>query len=146
MSEQPITASAIMSTVERLEDTSAAFYTALAAAYPAQAKLFQGYAEDCEKHKTQILRTYQETVTDALETNFSFEGLSLAKYAFEATPSGKGLSEDLKAALNLEETAIAFYTQVAKACESLLATIPRTLARVAKRRARRRDELRELQP
>ena len=73
----PITAAAIISFSERLQDASAAFYEALAAAYPAHRGVFEGYARRCARDKTHIVRTYQETVTDALETNFSFEGLVL---------------------------------------------------------------------
>ena len=141
MSDQPITAAAIMSAVQRLEDASATFYDGLAAAYPAHAKQFQGYAKDCEKHRAQLLRTYQETVTDALETNYSFEGLSLAAADVESSVPLGALGKALVAAVALERTAIAFYTQVAEASESLLATIPRAFSRVAKRRERRVSEM-----
>ena len=47
-------------------------------------------------------------------------------------------------AIALEETAIAFYQDVAEASESLLATIPRAFKRVARTRRRRKDKLQAL--
>ncbi|MBM3188337.1 MAG: hypothetical protein FJZ90_06395 [Chloroflexi bacterium] len=145
MSDQPLTAAAIISFTERLEDASATFYEALAKAFPEHARTFEGYARDCGKHKVQVQRTYQETITDALEAGYSFEGLRLADYAVATDlPGGANLSDALRMALALEDTAIAYYTRVAEACESLLATIPRAFSRVAKRRTSRREELRDL--
>jgi rubrerythrin len=145
MSDQPLTASAIISFCERLEDDSAAFYNALAEGFPAEANTFAGYAKDCARHKTQVVRTYQETVTDALETGYSFEGLSLDAYAVDLGDVPEDLAAALSKAAELETKAIAFYTDTAEASESLLATIPRAFARVARRRARRQAALEAMQ-
>ncbi len=77
MSDQPITAAVIISFVEKLEDGSAALYRELAHRFPQHQPAFEGYASDCAKSKVQVQRTYQETVTDALETGYSFAGLDL---------------------------------------------------------------------
>jgi hypothetical protein len=128
MSEQPtMTAATIIRFCTDLEERSAAFYEALAARFSEQGKLFSGMAGDCVKSSTQVTRTYQETVTDALETGFSFASISLADYEVDA-----------------ELPAEAFYEDVAESSESLLATIPRAFRRVAKTRRRRREKLETL--
>ena len=145
MGDIPLTAAAIISFTQDLEDRSASLYEALATRFPQHRGLFESMAVDCGKHKTQITRTYQETVTDALETNYAFAGLRLPKNIADTT---LGETADLGAAVSvaiaLETRAIAFYEEVAERSESLLATIPRAFSRVAKRRQRRIEALRAL--
>ena len=142
MSDQQLTAAAIMSICVKMQDDSAAFYTALAERFPEHRRTFQGYAQRCERNKTQIVRTYQETVTDALETGYSFEGLNLQDYAVDLTlAEGAALADAVERAIALETKAIALYEDVARASESLLATIPRAFERVAERRRQRQEEL-----
>ena len=140
----PITATAIISFSERLQEVSAAFYRDLGEAYPARGGVFEGYAQRCERDRVQIVRTYRETVTDALETNYSFEGLVVPEGLLGvAVPAG-----DWKAALGqalaLEGGVAAFYEEVAARGEGLLATIPRAYRRVAARRRAQEAELRAL--
>ena len=86
-----------------------------------------------------------ETITDALEAGFSFQGLALQNYEVDVTlPEGIGLPQAVEKALALEEKAIAFYQDVAESSESLLATIPRAFRRVAKTRRRRVQKLEAL--
>ena len=142
MSQAPLTAATIIRFCTDLEAGSEGFYTTLAERFPEQAALFSRMAKDCTKSGTQITRTYQETVTDALETGFSFAGISTADYEVDAElPADADLPQAVGQALALEETAIAFYEAVAASSESLLATIPRAFRRVAKTRRRRRDKL-----
>jgi hypothetical protein len=142
MSQAPITASTIISFSNDLEARSAAYYEALSEAFPEQSVTFGRFARDCAKSSTQVTRTYQETVTDALETGFSFASISLDSYEYNTElPAGADLAQAVGQALALEETAIAFYTDVATSSESLLATIPRAFRRVAKTRRRRREKL-----
>jgi rubrerythrin len=142
MSNQPLTASAIITASQDLEARSARFYEEMSERFATHQAIFAGFARDCEKSSVQVLRTYQETVTDALETGFSFDGLSLRNYEVDVSmPQGIGLSEALKRALALEGKAIAFYLDVAERSESLLATIPRAFRRVARTRRRRKDKL-----
>jgi len=145
MSEGPLTASAIISFSTDLEARSATFYRELAERFPEDGGAFVGWAEDCEKSSTQVTRTYQETITDALEAGFSFAGLSLAAYEVDMDlPLGIGLDRALEKAVALEEQAIAFYQDVAERSDSLLATIPRAFRRVARTRRRRLDKLEAL--
>jgi rubrerythrin len=142
MTDAPLTASAIVSFTQSLEERSADFYRDLAARFPEQARTFNDYARADEKYETQITRTYQETVTDALETGYSFEGLSLTDYQIALElPEGAELSQAAKVAVELEQTATAFYEEVAERSQALLATIPSAFRRVAKRRRRRIPDL-----
>lgn len=141
-----VTAASVISFVERLEDQSSAFYEAMAERYPEGRDAFRGFAERGQKDKRAIVRTYRETVSDALETGFSFRGLDLDEYAIDAElAEDADIGEALGQALVLEERAAAFYREVAERSRSLLATIPMAFRRAAKRRERRKAMLREMQ-
>jgi rubrerythrin len=145
MGEQQITAAVIIRFSTDLEARSAAFYRTLAERFAAQSTTFAGFADDCDKSSTTVTRTYQETVTDALETGYSFEGIVLSNYALDTDlPAGIDLAQATALAVALEQAAIAFYQDVAEASESLLATIPRAFRRVARTRRRRLEQLRAL--
>jgi len=145
MDEHSLTAAAIVSFSERLEDSSSAFYEALAGQLPQHAETFRSFAEQGQKHKTWVVRTYQETISDALEACFCFEGLSLSAYPLPpALADDVSNEEALAAAVKLEDTAIAFYLEAAERSESLLATVPAAFRRVAKRRSKRKVQLEAL--
>jgi rubrerythrin len=140
-----LTAAAIISFSTDLESRSEAFYQALGERFAEQEATFDRFAKDCAKSSTTITRTYQETITDALEAGFSFEGIALSNYETDTElPEGIDLNQAIAQAIALEETAIAFYQDVAEASEALLATIPRAFRRVARTRRRRRDKLQAL--
>ena len=142
MGDQQLTAAAIISFCERLQDDSARFYEELARRFPEHRRAFEGYAQRCERDKTQIQRTYQETVTDALETGYSFEGLNLQEHVVDLSLAPDAdLNAAIDVAVALEKRAIAFYEDVARRSQSLLATIPRAFERVAQRRSERLKEL-----
>ncbi len=146
MEEQNLTASAIISFSEQLEDRSTAFYEQLAARFAEHKDTFLGFAEGSQKHKVWVTRTYQETISDALEACFCFEGLPLSDYEVEPSlAKNAGYADALAAALELEERAIQFYRDVAQRSESLLATIPGAFRRVAKKRSGRKLKLESLQ-
>ena len=145
MENVSLTASAIISFTEELEDESSAFYTALAERWPENKETFQAFSKGGAKHKTWVVRTYQETISDALEASYAFEGMSLADYAVETTlAEDADYADALKMALALEEKACAFYLDVARRSESLLATIPSAFKRVAKKRGKRKPKLKSL--
>lgn len=140
-----VTTSSVISFVERLEDESSAFYEALAARHGRWRDEFVGFAESGQRSKRAIVRTYRETVSDALETGFSFQGLDLNEYSIRVR-----LAEDadfegvLDQALELEEEAVGFYRDVADRSRSLLATIPMAFGSAAKRREKRKTVLRKM--
>jgi rubrerythrin len=142
MGNSTLTASAIMSFAEKLEDDSSAFYEKLAKRFDEGQEAFLGFAKDSKKNKTHLVRTYQETISDALEAMFSFEGLELPDYDFEtALAEDTSFKEALEMALEIEENASKLYSQIAEQAQSLLATIPRAFSRVAKKRRARKEVL-----
>lgn len=140
-----VTTAAIIRFSEHLEDLSSAFYETLAEQWAEHRETFLAFARDGGKNKTQVVRTYQETISDAYEASYSFEGLSLRDYEVDTTP-GKDASlvESLERAIALEEMACAFYGDVAERSQALLATIPRAFKRVAQKRSKRRSSLEAL--
>lgn len=149
MRGEQLTASAIVRFAAELEADMAAFYDELARHLPQHEAALTDFAERCRKTATQVQRTYQETVTDALETGFAFEGLALQAYEadlkidLEADPA-PAEAQALDRALALEKTAAAFYQDVADRSGALLATIPRAFKRAARTHRRRRDTLSDM--
>jgi len=142
MEDVHVTTATIINFSERLEESSAKFYEALAERLAEHKDTFLAWAKESRKNKVLITRTYQETITDALEAGFCFEGLNLRGYTFEKTlPAGASHAEALKMAIALEEKAQQFYLDVAERSQALLATIPRAFRRVAETRGRRKVEL-----
>ena len=145
MGSAGLTTAAIIRYSENLEDDSSAFYETLAERWPAHKEAFLAFARDGKKNKTQVVRTYQETISDAYEASYSFEGLSLRDYEFDTSLRQEtSLMEGLESALALEEQACAFYLDVAERSKALLATIPRAFTRVAKKRSQRKSSLEAL--
>jgi len=140
-----ITASAVISFAERLEERSTAFYKDMAERFPQEGEVFLSLAKGCEKTKTLVVRTYQETISDALEAGFAFEGLRLTDYEVELT-LGKDANyeESLKMAIALEGKATGFYQDVAKRSRSLLATISMSFNSAARNRKRHKKKLQSL--
>jgi rubrerythrin len=142
LSEQT-TCSAIISFAEKLESNSSKFYEELAEKYEENKEIFLAFAKEGRKNKVLVTRTYQETITDALEA--CFIQIDLSNYLAETT-----LKEDmsyldaLKMAIELEEKASKFYFDAAEQSKSLLATIPRAFRKVAERRNNRQPKLESL--
>jgi len=144
MEEPNITASAIISFAEKLEDDSSRLYEELANKYVEGKETFLSFVNESRKNKVQLIRTYQETITDALEACF-IKGLNLIDYLAETTlTEGMSYSDALKMAIELEEKASKFYSDVAERSRSLLATISRVFRKVAERRNNRKLKLKSL--
>ena len=145
MGEPIATASAIISLVERLEDNATDFYQKLAQKYPENKETFLSFAEESKKNKVLVVRTYRETITDALEACFSFEGLNPKDYEAKATIGEKtSFPEALRIAIELEDKASKFYVKVAELSKNLLATIPAAFRKVAQKRNNRKQALESL--
>lgn len=145
MSETVLTASSIISFIQQLENRSAAFYRNLADRFPQDGDVFLSLAESCEKIKQSVVRTYRETISDALEAGFSFSGLDLAQYEMEDTlEEGVDYPGAVRTAIDVEGTAADFYQDVADRSRSLLATISMAFKGAAKQRRRHQHELQSL--
>lgn len=142
LSEQT-TCSAIISFAEKLESNSSKFYEELAEKSEENKEILLAFAKESRKNKVLVTRTYQETITDALEA--CFIQIDLSNYLAETT-----LKEDmsyldaLKMAIELEKKASKFYFDAAEQSKSLLATIPRAFRKVAERRNNRKPKLKSL--
>lgn len=144
MEESSLTASTIISFAEKLEDDSSKFYKRLAERYMENKELFLSFAEESRKNKALVTRTYQETITDALEACF-IKGINLNDYLFKTTlTEDANYSTALKMAIELEKEASKFYLDITERCESLLATIPSTFRKVAAKRNNRKLKLKSL--
>ena len=145
MESLSVTASAVISFVERLENDSSKFYEGLAERFVENKETFRTFAKVCRKNKTLVIRTYQETISDALETGFSFEGVNLKDYAVERSLAGDvSYSDALRVAIELEKETCRFYLDVAERAQILLATIPKAFNSAAERRRKLRLELQSL--
>ena len=144
-SSGPLTASAVMRFLDELEARAEAWYGALAEAQPEHAATFQRCAAICARNCVQVLRTYQETITDALEAGYAFAGLDLMQYSDVPSVPPADLEQALAQSVVLEEQAAACYEDVAARSARLLATIPRALQRAAEGRRRNATALRALQ-
>ena len=141
-----VTASAVISFAEKLEAESSRFYKALAERFEEKCKeIFPFFAEESDRNKKLITRTYQETISDALEACFSFESMNMNDYTFQtALTQETNLLEALNMAIELEEKAGKFYLDVTERSKSLLATIPHAFRKVAEKRNNRKIRLESL--
>lgn len=143
--EKPITASAIISFTEKTENDTIKLYEEMADRFPQEKETFLLFAKEGEKNKVLVKRTYQETISDALEACFSFEDLNLEDYIIDTQITTiRSYSEALQKAIALEEQITKFYLHVAECSESLLATIPRAFKKVAEKRKKHMLKLKSL--
>lgn len=140
---EEVTCSAIITFADTLEDRSSKFYEDLAEKAAEKKEIFLAFAKESMKNKVLITRTYQETITDALEA--CFIQINLNDYSAEATlKKDTNYLGGLKTAIKLEERASRFYQDAAERSKSLLATIPRAFKKVAERRSSRKAKLESL--
>ncbi|MEM3489625.1 MAG: hypothetical protein QXO75_08255 [Nitrososphaerota archaeon] len=145
MDERYPTTSNVISFLSDLEDISVLFYQKLAEVLKENSQLFMRFARESKSNKSLIVRTYRETVTDVLETLFSFSGLNLdydiLKFHFdEKLTAGELLSK----AVNFERTASALYVDISNRSRSFLSTVPNVLSNIGKKRKERIPKLEEL--
>ncbi len=145
MEEPNLTTSAIIGFSVKLEDDSSQFYEELAKRYVDDIETLRSFSKESLNNRILVTRTYQETITDALEACFSFKGLSLSNYLADmALKDDMTYYSALKLAIELEEKAIKFYLDVADRSKSLLATIPNAFRKVAERRNKRKLKIESL--
>jgi hypothetical protein len=145
MSDISPTAATVIAFAEKLEEQTAACYGALVTRFPEQAGQFERFAKRAARTQMEVVRTYRETVSDALETNFAFGDVDLNTFrgCWDA-PEGDDLVTVVASLLQMERLAEAFYSEMAERSESLLATIPSAFRRAAKVRAQRMTRLKRM--
>lgn len=141
------TASAIISFFGRLEDQIIELYENLAAneKYSEAKDIFLALAKDNKRDREMVQRVYQEVVTDAIETGFSFTGLNEKDYQI-TTELAEGLSylNVVRMAIDAEDRSSKFCIDASESSRSLLADIPQAFEWVAKRKNRRKEQLASL--
>ncbi len=137
------TASAAVTFAKKLEDDSRQIYESLSEQSPEWGDVLAAFIRENKRNVGTVDRTYYGVVSDALDTQFAFQGVDTDDYVVKtALPdSPDGIVDVL---VSNEETIIAFYRAAAEASRSLLADVPRTFDRVASKRSRRLDVLRDL--
>ena len=139
------TASQVTSFCMELEDRSAKFYEDLAQKYKEGEETFLSFVKGNKKNKLQVQRVYNETVSDTLETGFSFEGLDVDDYLIEIhVAEDENFPRDRRRALDIEEKIQNFYLDAAKMSKAFLADVPRVFEKIAKNRNERKLKLKSL--
>ena len=101
-------------------------------------------AKENRKNAVRIRQAYYDSVTDALETAFSFAGIT-ADIEIPA-PGPPPPTEVLFEALRLENEIQAFYESAVASSRLLLADVSRVMARLAQRRGLREAEIQAALP
>lgn len=140
------TASAVISFLTKLEEETAKFYDKLALKYPEAKETFTIFSKDNQKNKVSLERAYYGVITDALEACFSFkEGLNPEAYTVKTEIAEEATYfHALKKALEIEETIYKAYMDAAVLSETLMADVPQTLKKIAKKRDERITKLKAL--
>ena len=138
--ESSNTTASIISLIEKLEDKSSEYFRCLAELYPEKSEVFLDFIKENKKNKKQIIRTYQETISDALEACFIQVNLSDCQNEL-TTKEDMQYPVTLEMAIKLEEKIQKFYLHIIEQSESLLATITNAFRNVAKRRSKRKIKL-----
>lgn len=134
------TASSVINYLSKIEHDSSEFYSQCADRYADFKNLFKSMAKENKKFGERIKRVYYGSVTDALETNFSFKGLA-ADIDIPKSRDSKSAEDLVGACLKLERNIQSFYTQAAELSKGLLDDVNRVMDRLAKARDKRVEEL-----
>jgi len=136
------TASAVISFAKELEEDSTKYYENLIQKYTQDKEIFLAFIKENKKNIVSVQRVYQEGITDAIEGCFSFEGLDTDNYIFNQKLSADAsYSNVLENAIKMEEKIQKFYLDSAEVSKSLMADIPRLFERIAKKRGKRKIEI-----
>ena len=137
------TASAAVRFAKQLEDDSRDLYERASERYPEWQSVLAPFIRENKRNVGSIDRAYIGVVSDALDTQFAFEGIDTDDYGLVIDLPGA--PDEIAAVLAAnEETVIAFYRAAAESSRDLLADVPRALDRIASKRSRRAESLRAL--
>lgn len=139
------TASAVISFAKELEENSIKYYENLIQKFPQDNETFLSFIKKNKKNIVLVQRVYYEVITDAIEGCFAFEGLNTDNYSFSIElPKDASYSDVLEKARKIEEKIQKYYSDSSEVSKSLMADIPRVFERVAKKRDKRKIELKSL--
>ena len=134
------TASAVVRFAKQLEDESRQVYERVAERYPQWESTLAPFVPENKRNVGSIDRAYIGVVSDALDTQFAFEGINTDDYKIGTKLPDS--PDDVIAVLAAnEETIIAFYHAAADSSRDLLADVPRAFDRIASKRSHRAEAL-----
>ncbi len=128
--------------ISTIEKQAAQWYTQHASKHSELEKLFATFAAENKKFGKRLQKAYYSGVTDALETNFSFQGL-VGKVNVPATVESASVDQLLEISLELETQIQSFYLKAADLSRDLLADVPRAMDRVGRARDQRLGQIQE---
>ena len=134
------TASSVINYIAKIETDSAVFYNRCADRSDECKDLYKSLAKENKKFGKRIKKVYYNSVTDALETNFSFQGLHAALDVPE-TDTALSVTDQLKMCLQLEANIQSFYDQAADLSKGLLDDVNRVMKRISAAREKRKEDL-----
>ncbi len=137
------TASAAVRFAKQLEDDSRDLYECASERYPEWQSVLAPFIRENKRNVGSIDRAYIGVVSDALDTQFAFEGIDTDDYELSTDLPGSLVEVAALLAAN-EETVIAFFRAAAESSRDLLADVPRAFDRIASKRSRRAESLRAL--
>jgi len=136
------TASQVINFAIKLEENLVKLYEDLAENHPEKKDIFLSFARENKKNKTSIQRAYHEVVSDALETGFSFEALSVDEKFFEINLNQEDkLSTIPSKLLDIEERVQNFCQDVALKSKPFLADVPGVFEKIAKKKEERKEKI-----
>jgi len=139
------TAAAVITFAQEVEEKSAKFYDECAKKYREGEEEFLSFVGENKKNVSLVKRAYYGVISDALEACFSFKGLRVDEYLFEAELGERAtLPEILEMSMEMEDKIQRFYQRAGELSESLLADVPRALKKVAEKRNERKRKLESL--
>ena len=134
------TASAAVRFAKQLEDESRDLYERVSERFPEWQPTLAPFIRENKRNVGSIDRAYIGVVSDALDTQFAFEGIDTDDY--EVLTDLPDSPDQVIAVLGSnEETIIAFYRAAADSSRDLLADVPRAFDRIASKRSRRTEVL-----
>ena len=138
------TTSETISFLKELEEQAAQFFESIAQKYSKNEDLWHSLAKENRKYGSQIQRTYQSVISDAIEGCFAFD-LESDDHTLDTELSGNaGYGDAVTKAVAVEEKLLAFYHAAADQSMSLLADVPRNMKIVARKRTARLERLKSL--
>ena len=130
-----------MTLARKLETESAKFYEDLAQSFAKYADTFLTFAKENKRNITDLNRTYNWVITDAIEGCYCLD-LEEDEFTLNTDISAKvSISEALRKAVEMENTIIKYYTTAAEQSKPLMADVPRAFSMVARKRNARVTEL-----
>jgi hypothetical protein len=138
------TAAAVITYISKIEQESAELYRAWAERHAEIRDAFLSFAKENPKFEKTVKRAYYNAVSDALETGFSFKGLT-GEIDTPARENDASAADVVKACIAMESTMHAFYLKASELSKSLLSDMSRAMARVAKTRKARLEKLESFQ-